>query len=186
MAGSEDEEILVGRSYTRARRYPLVIGRWPGSQAQLPGGPYSLPQLVVMVGGFVLLVFTREAWARFGLVPNLLLAAGVPFVAGMAVRRLQLQGRSPWSVAGSVLGLWVTPGGGRLAGRALPRVRPRQLGGVYTFTIGPRQALATAGALPAVAGGGRREAVTGVSVVPEAQVLSPAQALLAARRSGRP
>lgn len=168
-----DQEVLVGRSYTRARRYPLVIGRIPGSQNPLIGGPYSLPQLFAMVGTFVLLVFTREVWAQFSLIGNLLVVVGVPFAAGLVVRRLQVQGRPPWSVAASLAGLLISPASGRMGGRPLPRRRARHIGGVFTFRLQP------AGGAPS-----RRPSVAAAAPAP-GRVLSPAQALLAARRGDR-
>ncbi|MFI6031355.1 hypothetical protein [Amycolatopsis magusensis] len=38
-------EVLVGRSYTRSRRFPRMFGRLPGRDGgYVPGGPYTLTQ----------------------------------------------------------------------------------------------------------------------------------------------
>lgn len=62
---SASEEELIGHSYTRARKHPLVIGKLPGA-GRLPGGPYTITQVMTMVISFGLLVMTRELWAHFG------------------------------------------------------------------------------------------------------------------------
>lgn len=133
-ASAEGSDTLVGRCYTKARRHPLVIGRWPGGGV-LWGGPYSVPQLIVMASSFMAALLFRPVWAHFGFVLNVLLAFGVPYALGLTVRRLNVDGRNPLAAVGSVLGLLSAPSAGRLGGRPLKRLdRRRGVRGVCTVT----------------------------------------------------
>ena len=209
-APADGSDTLVGRCYTKARRHPLVVGRWPGGGV-LWGGPYSVPQLIVMVGSFVALMVFRPVWAHFGFVLNVMVAFAVPYALGWTVRRLNVDGRNPLAAAGSALGLLAAPSAGRLGGRAVkPLDRQRSVRGVCTVTwqepavglpsapgIRPVAQLGGAPEFVGELGAGKarpapsapREGVT--SVMPEAaveaarpRVLSGVGALLAARTAG--
>ncbi|RKE03025.1 hypothetical protein [Streptomyces sp. TLI_171] len=115
------DEALIGRSYTRARRSPLVIGKLPGA-GRLPGGPYTITQIVTMVLTFVALIATKALWAYFG-PGNVLFLIVVPWGLAFALRYARMDGRDP---ARALLGVFTyasTPRVGRLAGRP---VRPRR------------------------------------------------------------
>ncbi|MEW1892313.1 hypothetical protein [Streptomyces sp. NPDC085659] len=138
VAGS-GPEVLVGRCYTRARRHPLMIGRWPGGRGRIWGGPYTVPQMVVLAGSLTLLLLTRAVWAHFGLL-NYVLALGMPYGLSLLVRHVQVDGRSPLAVTGSSLGLLTRPSGGRLGGRPLKDLRGRRpLIGVCSVTWAPER-----------------------------------------------
>lgn len=199
-APAEGADVLVGRCYTRARRHPLVIGRWPGGGV-LWGGPYSVPQLVVMAGSFVALLLFRPVWAHFGFVLNVLLAFGVPYALGLTVRRLNVDGRNPLVAVGSVLGLLAAPSTGRLGGRPVKGLdRRRGVRGVCTVTwqepharmLSATGRVAVGGGAPVFVGGlgagesGRpaRAVPSGAASTAEAtqpRVLSGVGALIAAR-----
>ncbi|MEV5879391.1 hypothetical protein AB0L75_35240 [Streptomyces sp. NPDC052101] len=193
---ADGADTLVGRCYTKARRHPLVIGRWPGGGV-LWGGPYSVPQLIVMVGSFVALILFRPLWAHFGVVLNVMFAFAVPYALGWTVRRLTVDGRNPLAAAGSVLGLLAAPSAGRLGGRPLKTLdRARPVRGVCTVTWQEPAALLRSPVVgrPTVQAGGTRafvgelgagsagaEAVVGAA---RPRVLSGVGALIAARAAG--
>ncbi|MCX0247862.1 hypothetical protein [Streptomyces drozdowiczii] len=175
VAGS-GPEVLVGRCYTRARRHPLMIGRWPGGRGRIWGGPYTVPQMVVLAGSLTLLLLTRAVWAHFGLL-NYVLALGMPYGLSLLVRHVQVDGRSPLAVAGSSLGLLTRPSGGRLGGRPLKDLRGRRpLIGVCSITWAPERPVhGGAGGAPMLRAHRAGATVRSASVVPPG--------LLASRRS---
>ncbi|MFF3460527.1 hypothetical protein ACFYXH_40890 [Streptomyces sp. NPDC002730] len=132
--GREVQEQLIGRCYTKARRHPLVIGQLPGG-GRLWGGPYTVPQAIVMVLSFAVLLLFRQAWAHFGLLLNVIVAFAVPYCLGLVVRRVHVDGRNPLAVAGSAMGLLAAPSGGRMGGRPLKKLgRHSPVRGVCTLT----------------------------------------------------
>jgi hypothetical protein len=134
-----DEKVLVGHSYTRARKHPLVIGKLPGG-GRIPGGPYTITQIVTMVAVFVLLVSTRDLWAVFGL-GNALVIIVAPWGLAWLMRYARLDGRDP---ARALLGLVVygtSPPGGRLAGRPQRPFRAKLVTARVTVGLRPAQQL---------------------------------------------
>ncbi|MFJ8133371.1 hypothetical protein [Streptomyces hydrogenans] len=128
------DEVLVGRCYTKARRHPLMIGKWPGGRKAIPGGPYTVPQVAVIAVTFAVLMLTRAVWAHFGLV-NLVIALGVPYGLSLVVRHVHVDGRNPLLVAMSAGGAVAAPAAGRLGGRPVKPVgRYRPLVGVCSVT----------------------------------------------------
>ncbi|GAA2773110.1 hypothetical protein [Kitasatospora cinereorecta] len=122
MSGTGDDT-LIGRSYTRARRSPLVIGKLPGA-GRLPGGPYTISQIVTMVLAFVALITTKAVWAHFGF-GNVLIMVVVPWGLAFTLRYARMDGRDP---ARALLGVFTyasTPRAGRLAGRPVRLRRPQ-------------------------------------------------------------
>jgi hypothetical protein len=132
-------EVLIGRSYTRARRSPLVIGKLPGA-GRLPGGPYTITQIVTMVVVFVVLITTKAIWAYFG-PGDVLILIVVPWGLAFGLRYARLDDRDP---ARALLGIFTytsTPRSGRIAGRPIRPRRPALLDTRITITP---QALAAA------------------------------------------
>ncbi|MEU7075732.1 hypothetical protein AB0B30_37260 [Streptomyces narbonensis] len=120
---SASEEELIGHSYTRARKHPLVIGKLPGA-GRLPGGPYTITQVMTMVISFGLLVMTRDLWAHFGAM-NFILMALIPWGLAWVLRYARLDGRDPARAVRSLLIYSSTPAQGRLAGKPQRVARPR-------------------------------------------------------------
>ncbi|NGN63189.1 hypothetical protein G5C51_04605 [Streptomyces sp. A7024] len=135
---------LIGRNYTKAQRMPLVVGMTPGGKARLPGGPYTLTQLGVMVALFVPLLLTRSFWSTGGWF-DLVVLIVIPYGAAWALRYLHVDGRNPAAAAASALLFLLTPRRGRLHGRALTRPRPTAVSlRVNLGGAGPRPATAPA------------------------------------------
>jgi hypothetical protein len=131
--GAPDQHTLVGRSYTRARRHPWVIGRIQGWT--LPLGPFSATQLGVLVLSLWLLIQTAPLWTRLG--PFALIPVAVPFAATWAVRHAQIEGRAPLRALGGYLALYTAPRRGTLHGRPVPTPDPVCLSGVITIQPTP-------------------------------------------------
>ncbi|MFJ9461049.1 hypothetical protein ACIRST_39020 [Kitasatospora sp. NPDC101447] len=121
----------IGRSYTKARRHPWVLGKigdW-----RIPLGPYTPPQLVVAaVGSFLLIETVSWWWPVTGPLPIVVWA-----VAIWAARHSRIAGRSPFLVAADALGLLVSPRHGRIGGRAVRPMRPLLMAGAFTFEDAP-------------------------------------------------
>ncbi len=131
--GAPDQHTLVGRSYTRARRHPWVIGRIQGWT--LPLGPFSATQLGVLVLSLWLLIQTAPLWTRLG--PLAVVPIAVPFAATWAVRHAQIEGRTPLRALGGYLALYTAPRRGTLHGRPVPTPDPVRLSGVITIQPTP-------------------------------------------------
>ncbi|MGW0332209.1 hypothetical protein ACWD0J_10130 [Streptomyces sp. NPDC003011] len=116
----------VSRFYTAARRHPWVLGKV--ADWRIPLGPYTPAQIMVAVGGGLLLVKTISWWSWMGPVP---IAAWVLTI--WTVRRPRIQGRAPLQAAlGWMLLVW-QPHGGRIGGRAARDHAPRPLLGGFTI-----------------------------------------------------
>lgn len=87
---------VMFRSYTHARRFPLVIGNIQGFKLRVPWTPV---QLLVTVTAFVVFAVTRGVWARFGVLVDTIVLLGVPMLLGTLTRRLRVEGRPPWRFA---------------------------------------------------------------------------------------
>lgn len=111
-------DVLIGRSYTRSRRFPRMFGRMPGRDGgYLPGGPYTLTQ------GVVFLVLLLVVW-KLPLLDWLGPARwGVPLFA-IAVRRARIESRTPASWLIGLLSHLLAPSSGMLAGRSYRPERP--------------------------------------------------------------
>lgn len=125
-----DQSVLVGRSYTRARRHPWVIGKIQGWT--IPLGPFTATQLGVLAVGLWLLVQTFTLWSRLGVGAAVVVA--LPFAATWAVRHAQIEGRAPLRALAGHLALWTAPRTGLLRGRPLGEPRPTTLTGLVTLT----------------------------------------------------
>jgi hypothetical protein len=140
LEGAPDQHTLVGRSYTRARRHPWVIGRIQGWT--LPLGPFSATQLGVLVLSLWLLLQTAPLWTRLG--PFALVPVPLPLVATWAVRHAQIEGRAPLRALGGYLALYTAPRRGTLHGRPVPTPDPALLSGVITIQPAPDDRAETA------------------------------------------
>lgn len=117
------------RSYTYARRYPLVIGQIGGWSPWW--GPWTLWQYTAATTVLVLLMATRGVWGA--LLPGPLTLAvllGLPLAAGWALRRTTIEGRRPHRALAGLAAVWLAPPGGMLAGRPYRQPRPHRVVGV--------------------------------------------------------
>lgn len=122
------------RFFTRARRIPTLFGRLHDG-TRIPGGPYTLTQVVAGVATLVVLWQTKALWARFGFFGNIALFIGLTVAITFAAGRLPSGGRNPFSWVAGVLGVTFRRRGGRRRGQVLQVNRPRRVR--HTFNVLP-------------------------------------------------
>jgi hypothetical protein len=118
-----EERLIVCTPYTRARRYPSVIGKVGGYSG------WPLPATFTQVGLALLTIFalvkTKSLWAHFG-PGNLIILAGLPLTVFYCARRVRVEGRAPWAAAlGFLQGVGTGPRlqGAPLRKRTVTKVR---------------------------------------------------------------
>ncbi|RVU15133.1 hypothetical protein EOT10_39840 [Streptomyces antnestii] len=121
---STPASLRVGRSYTRARRHPWVLGKI--GDFTLPLGPYTPAQLAIAAAGTFLLIKTFSLWSPLGPVPVVALGFAV-----WAARATSIGGRSPlWAAYGWVQ-FALQPHGGRIGGRTVRDPKVSRLHGSF-------------------------------------------------------
>lgn len=115
----------VVRWYTRARRFPQLIGRTPDG-TKIWGGPYTVTQVVG--AGLVLVVGLKTSWlwARSDLLTNAFILIAVTVGTLFALGRIPVGSRNPVSVAAGAFRAFAAPRTGRLAGQPIRIRRPRR------------------------------------------------------------
>jgi hypothetical protein len=114
------------RFFTLARRIPTLVGRLHDG-SKVPGGPYTLTQVITAGVVAVLLWQTPGLWARFGLIGNVLVFAGLVYGAAFLAGRVPTGGRNPITWVTGVLGLTFRRRGGTRRGQVLQVNRPRRV-----------------------------------------------------------
>jgi hypothetical protein len=127
------EHFKVGRSYTRARRYPWVIGKIQGWT--IPLGPYTGTQLGMLIGGVFLLVNTYALWSPLGPLALPILAA--PVAATWVVRHAKIEGRAPLRALAGYATLLAEPACGRIGARPASDLRSHRLTGTVCLSTLP-------------------------------------------------
>lgn len=112
------ENVLIGRSYTRSRRFPRMFGRMPGRDGgYLPGGPYTLTQGVVFLG---LLMIVWKVPLLDWLGPA---RWGVP-LAAVFLRRARIESRTPLGWLAGLVTHLLAPAAGMLGSKPYRPPRP--------------------------------------------------------------
>ncbi len=137
MTDDRDADEVV-RFHTRGVRFPRLIGK-TADGTRLPGGPYTITQVVATVTVFIAGQWTRPVWGGNGLTSDYLALVAVAVVVGFALRHATFGPRDPVTTAIAVIGLYLAPRTGRLGGRGVRRPAPSRV------TAGPRWQLATEG-----------------------------------------
>lgn len=144
-----DQTVEVAKWYTRARRFPQLIGKTPDG-AKLPGGPYTFTQVGVFVGVFVVGLKTTHIWGAFGLLGNFAVLFGVAYGACFAAGRVPVGARNPFSVGASVLRAVAAPAGGRYRGSPIRPKRPHPISARLVIADTPRSVASLAGSAKSV------------------------------------
>jgi hypothetical protein len=124
----------VVKWYTRARKFPQLIGRTPDG-TRIWGGPYTITQAVG--AGAILFVGlnTMWLWASFGMIGNFVVLGLVTYGAVLLLGRIPVGSRNPFSVASGTLRAVSAPATGRLGGRPVRIRRPHQLKHTVVFAV---------------------------------------------------
>lgn len=109
------------RTYTYARRYPLVVGKIGGA---VLWWPLTVTQLATFCICLTAAHLSRFVWATSSPTTNIAIGVGLPAAAAWAMRHLRLEGRSPLSTLLGLLTVLAAPEAGRVHGRAHRSSRP--------------------------------------------------------------
>lgn len=118
----------IARFYTRSRRFPKLIGRMTDG-SRIPGGPYTMTQ--VLSGGIVFLVamVTRNLWTTDAMLLDLIITAAITYAAIFVVGFLPLTRRNLVAAFMGAVSAIFRPVEGKYQGK-VPRLRrPHQVHG---------------------------------------------------------
>jgi hypothetical protein len=134
----DDFEPILCRSYTYARRYPLVIGKIAGWAPIW--GPATPTQYGVGLGSIVALLLTRKFWAHLPGPTDGIVIVVVPFALAWMVRAARIEDRPPLRFLMGLMTLLTTPAKGVRQGK--PVVEPRTTllrgGWIFVSSLPPR------------------------------------------------
>lgn len=122
---SNDAQFEVVKWYTRARRFPQLIGRTPDG-TKIPGGPYTFTQVL---GGAAFLVVawqTLPVWGAFGLIGNAMVMLVATWLLIVGLGRIPIGARNPLSLAEGAVRALTAPAAGRVGGREVRIRRPHR------------------------------------------------------------
>lgn len=118
--------------YTRARKFPQLIGRTPDG-TRIPGGPYTYTQVAAGVVTAVVLAQTTWLWAHGGLILNATIFIGATVGAVFAAGKLTPGMRNPIVLASGALNLMSS--GYRLDGTAIRNPKPNSATAAGPVTV---------------------------------------------------
>lgn len=185
-SSSSPRDVEVVKWYTRARRFPKLIGKTHDGRT-IWGGPYTYTQVVVFAVILVIASRTTEIWGRFDLVTNVAVLAGFAVGVVFLLGRLPVGSRNPLTVLAGVKRSLDAPSTGRFAGRPVRISGPHRVPSRLVVSAEP--GLAPPGAAPLVVAPIEEEAVpvvdepAPVASPPAVAALSGVQALLAAQKT---
>ena len=120
---SSDDRVEVVKWYTRARRFPQLIGK-TADGTTIWGGPYTYTQAGVGAAVLIIGSQTIDWWGQFGLLGN----AGILLVAAygsvLLAGQIPFGMRNPLLVAWGFIGAISAPSQGKFAGRDVRLNRP--------------------------------------------------------------
>lgn len=134
----------IARFYTRSRRFPKLIGRMTDG-SRIPGGPYTMTQ--VLSGGVVFLVtmVTRNLWTTDAMLLDLIITAAITYAAIFVVGFLPLTRRNLFAAFMGAVSAIFRPVEGKYQGKVPKLRRPHQVHGTaLVLSFGPSLAGQTA------------------------------------------
>ena len=111
--------------YTRARRFPQLIGKTPDG-ATIWGGPYTYTQVIAGVATIVVGSKTTWLWGHFGPIGNALILLGVTYGLVLVLGRMPIGSRNPLSVGTGAIRALSSPAQGHLGGTPVRIHRPQR------------------------------------------------------------
>lgn len=112
--------------YTRARKFPQLLGRLPDG-TKIPGGPYTIHQLLSGIAMLFIAAKTMGVWGVFGTIGNILFLIFLVYGTIFVVGRMPTNGRNPFQIAAGFVRVVTAPRAGRLAGRPVRLRRARRV-----------------------------------------------------------
>lgn len=143
----DPETVETVKYYTRARKFPQLLGRMPDG-TKIPGGPYTVQQLIVAITIIVVGGMSIDMWGVFGTFGNIAVLFGATFGAVFLIGRLPMNGRNPFFALVGLFRAMGAPATGRYRGRPIRLRRPRTLThrtNVYLGELPGTPAMATTG-----------------------------------------
>lgn len=161
MGDDESEKFETVKYYTRARRFPQLLGRMPDG-TKIPGGPYTVQQLVAAIAIIVIGGMTIGTWGVFGGFGNIAVLFGSAFGAAFGIGRLPMNGRNPMYAVVGLFRSFNAPTTGRYKGGPIRLRRPRTVTHQATVYLGP---LPGTQPMPAVEGAMGRDLAGGSDIL---------------------
>ena len=121
MSDQYDPEIV--KWYTRARRFPQLIGKTTDG-TKIPGGPYTYTQVGAGVAVLIIALKTTWLWGSFGTIGNGLAALGLAYTVTLVVGKLPIGSRNPLAIFAGAVAAYTSPPTGKYAGRRVVITRP--------------------------------------------------------------
>lgn len=125
----------VARFYTRARKFPKLIGRLHDG-TRIPGGPYTISQLVTLVVLTTGAMLTRGIWGSavlFDLIVSLTVGIGGAFALGL----LPSQQRNLLSITNGLISATGSSASGRYRGKTVQVRAPSHATGRVAINTPP-------------------------------------------------
>jgi hypothetical protein len=129
--------LRVVKWYTRALRFPKLIGKFGLDNRTIPGGPYKRSQILAGIAVFSVMQVTRPLWSGRGTVADVVLQFGLSIGAGFIVGYLPRTTRNPLLIVFGTARAAAAPVWGRRDGRQLSIRRPHRVRGVVLVDTRP-------------------------------------------------
>lgn len=130
MATEQQTAGQVARFYTKSRKFPRMVGRFPDG-TRMPGGPYTLTQFAVgvLVGALAAWLGAIGVWDSGSVLTNSIIVVSLAFGAVWLARYIPSGDHSPLLLAEFALGAVSAPSAGTYRGRTLTLPRPTRVRG---------------------------------------------------------
>lgn len=136
MPAYDEASVEVVRWYTRARRFPQLIGRTPDG-TRIPGGPYTFTQVIVTAVFLLVAVKTVDWWGPFDLIGNVMTLALATVGVVWGLGRIPVGARNPLSAADGTWRSLAAPRTGRVHGRPIRLRRPSRVRSIVVIHRAP-------------------------------------------------